>query len=321
MHALHPLSAVRLRNDGDIALLAGLITLYEAGGATDTAHVGDARIATLPVGEERLVSFALDQRTRIDRESRQSEQIAKGKIAGGLLELTILDRQTTVYRVRTAMREPRTVVVEQRRVAGWTIAEPDAKEVQLSPTHLRIVRTVPPSGETAFNVTLERPRSQEIALLSQNADQLLALSRRGASMRGSSRRSGAAPSSAAPSTSAKLRSPRSRPYARRSSTNRRRSATTSPACRRTAICTGATSPGSTSRRTSSTSSAPPPRPSAAASTPPPRRSAIMSSARASRLLKKSIGTSLLGWRRGRRDRWFLPARRLIGGGIAAPSCH
>ena len=42
------------------------------------AFVGDARLTTLPAGDDRLVSFALDQKARIDRTVENDRRLAKG---------------------------------------------------------------------------------------------------------------------------------------------------------------------------------------------------------------------------------------------------
>ena len=67
-HGRHPLAAVELENDGASGLPPGSLTLYEAGPAGAASYLGDARLANLPAGESRLVSYALDQKTTIDRE-------------------------------------------------------------------------------------------------------------------------------------------------------------------------------------------------------------------------------------------------------------
>ncbi|MGE0747048.1 MAG: hypothetical protein AB7K86_17455 [Rhodospirillales bacterium] len=179
VHTLHPLASVRLRNDGDTALPPGLITLYESNGATDTAFVGDARIGVVPAGEERIVGFALDQKTRIDREPGPREQVAKAKIAGGLLELTVTDRNTTVFRIKAPAREAREVVIEQPRMAGWSLADPDEKSVALTPSHYRIARKLPAGGTVTVPVTMSRPVVQQVSLIDTNADRLTAIARMG----------------------------------------------------------------------------------------------------------------------------------------------
>src|SRR5260370_6240756 len=58
--ARNPLAAIRLSNDGDSGLPPGIITLYERDKAGYAAYVGDARLSGFPVGETRLLAYALD---------------------------------------------------------------------------------------------------------------------------------------------------------------------------------------------------------------------------------------------------------------------
>ena len=65
----NPLAAIRLTNDGDSGLPAGLITLYERDKAGYVAYVGDARLSGFPVGETRLLAYALDEKIVIERDA------------------------------------------------------------------------------------------------------------------------------------------------------------------------------------------------------------------------------------------------------------
>src|SRR5690606_960551 len=94
-HPRHPLASVRLTNDAGTGLPPGVLTLYERDAATGiVSHVGDARLAPLPSGEERLLSFAVDQEVTVDREDRAAQRIARGRIVDGVLELTHTDSQS-----------------------------------------------------------------------------------------------------------------------------------------------------------------------------------------------------------------------------------
>ena len=70
----HPLSAIRITNDTGSSLPAGVLTLYDAAGAATFA--GDARLGGLPTGERRLLSFAQDLRTTVERDSTGETTLA-----------------------------------------------------------------------------------------------------------------------------------------------------------------------------------------------------------------------------------------------------
>jgi hypothetical protein len=172
-HERHPLATVRLVNDTETGLPPGVLTLYEVSPIEGIAYVGDAQLGTLPAGEERLVSFALDQKTRIDREAKGLQRIAKGKINHGLLELTLIDEQTTTYRVKAPAREKRAILIEQARQPGWTLARPPEDEVEITEDAYRILLAVEAGAEGTLEVTLEMPRLQSLQLISMSTEQFV----------------------------------------------------------------------------------------------------------------------------------------------------
>ncbi len=157
-HTSHPLASVRLKNDTGTGLPPGVLTLYEQGaGGAGNAYLGDARIATFPLGEERLVSFALDQKTRVDRESRAARRVTRATVERGVLRLRVVRSQTTTYRLKAPDREDRVVLIEVPRRTDWRLVEPSEEEVELTERHYRIERALAAGAEVAFEVTLERP--------------------------------------------------------------------------------------------------------------------------------------------------------------------
>ena len=178
-HALHPLAAVRLVNDGETGLPPGSLTLYETAENGATAYIGDARLSVLPAGDARLVSFALDQKVRIDRESKSEQRILKGRINKGILELTLVDEQTTLYRIKGPAREPRRVLIEQPVRAGWKIIAPGPEAVELTEGHYRIHKDLEAGSEATVEVTLQRTRLQTIQLVRMTDEQLVAYAKTG----------------------------------------------------------------------------------------------------------------------------------------------
>ena len=164
-HALHPLATVRLTNDGETGLPPGALTLYERAGAEGVAtYVGDAQMNVLPAGERRLVSFALDSKTKIDREVQSRQRISKGKINRGVFELTLLETQTTVYRIKAAAREDRLLLIEHPRRPGWTLVGAAEEDAELTPGLYRIRHRIKRGGEDRVEITLQRPRLKTIRL-------------------------------------------------------------------------------------------------------------------------------------------------------------
>ena len=179
-HPRHPLAAVTLVNDTKTGLPPGALTLYERAGAKGaTRYLGDAQMNGLPAGEERIVSYALDGKTRIDREVKRRQTIAKGKILHGVFELTYLEQQSTTYRVKAPAREDRRLLFEHPRRPGWTLAKPPEKETKLTDKHYRIRYRIKKGREAKFEVVLERPRLSKIVLNGLTTAQLVGYAKTG----------------------------------------------------------------------------------------------------------------------------------------------
>jgi uncharacterized protein DUF4139 len=171
--ARNPLAAIRLTNDGDSGLPPGIITLYERDKAGYVAYVGDARLSGFPVGESRLLAYALDEKITIERDAAQTDRIATGTIAQGALRLSRVIRQTMTYRVRGPAKEARQLIVVQRRLPGWMLVKPDAKTVELSEGNYRIPFQLPGGDQTqTFEVVQEQTQQQELHLVDGAADQI-----------------------------------------------------------------------------------------------------------------------------------------------------
>ena len=169
----NPLAAVRLTNDGESGLPAGIITLYERDKAGYVAYVGDARLSGFPVGETRLLAYALDEKITVERDAAQTDQLASGTIAQGALRFSRIVRQTMTYRVKGPAKEGRDLIVVQRRLPGWTLVKPDPANVELSDGNYRIPFRLPGGDQTqTFEVVQEQTQQQELRLVDSAADQI-----------------------------------------------------------------------------------------------------------------------------------------------------
>ncbi len=171
--ARNPLAAVRLTNDGETGLPPGILTIYERDKGGNVAYVGDARLSAFPVGETRLLAYALDEKIVIERDEARTERLATGTIVDGVLRYSRLIRQTVTYRVRGPAKEPRQLVIVQRRLNGWTLAKPDGKGVEISEGNYRLPFQLP-GGDQAqtIEVVQEQTQQQDMRLLDGPADQI-----------------------------------------------------------------------------------------------------------------------------------------------------
>ena len=165
-HTRHPLASVQIKNDAETGLPPGALTFYETSANGALTYVGDAQLNALPVGESRILSYALDNKTTIDRETSNRQSILKGKISNGLLEITRLSRTVTRYRIKLSAPEGRRLLIEQPRKAGWELTKPDVKTVSLTPRHYRIPHQMKPAATDTLDVILQRPHLRSYRLTS-----------------------------------------------------------------------------------------------------------------------------------------------------------
>jgi hypothetical protein len=92
----HPLAAVALSNNSETGLPPGVLTLYEQVAAGEVTYLGDARLAVFPLGEKRMLSYAVDAKVTVDRSSDEQHAIVKAAVAQGVMRLTRLARQRPI---------------------------------------------------------------------------------------------------------------------------------------------------------------------------------------------------------------------------------
>lgn len=169
-HQRHPLAAVLLKNESEAALPAGVLTLYQ-GGKAGASFLGDARLGPLPAGEERLLSFAVDTKTKIDREVRDTSTLLRGTVSRGVLRLMRSRRQITTYTVTAPAQEPRHLIVEHRRLPGWDLTEPSGT-VETTGANYRLPLKLQAGETRKLTVTLERQTGESLRILDLNDNQI-----------------------------------------------------------------------------------------------------------------------------------------------------
>ena len=171
-HARRPLAAVRLRNDGDATLPAGIVTTFESAGEGGANFVGDAQLPLLPKGTFKFVTLALDTKTDIRREDKGVERTTLGKSINGELTITTRSRRTISYEVTPPVEEDREVIVEEPRAAGWTPSA-DQQEIEETPTRFRFKIDAPKGKATKSTLVLERTDRRVVHLTSLAPEQIL----------------------------------------------------------------------------------------------------------------------------------------------------
>ncbi len=174
-HPRHPLASVRLANDGESGLPPGVLTLYERASTSGlVAFVGDARLDALPVGDDRMLSFAVDQRVTIDREIRDTRSTTEASIVDGVLMQTITEEQTTTYVIEGAAQDDRLILIEHPRRSGWELMTPGEDAVdEMTDGHYRLPVEVAAGENVRYEVVLQRPRLDRVVLSDLNLAQVL----------------------------------------------------------------------------------------------------------------------------------------------------
>ncbi|MFT3809241.1 MAG: hypothetical protein QM698_04935 [Micropepsaceae bacterium] len=172
VHNLHPLASIRLSNDTESGLPPGIVTLFDTTSGT-TVYVGDAVMGTLPQGEKRMLSFALDQKTKVDQTSNSESNLISAKIVKGVVELQSLTRQTYSYTVKAPANEDRAMVIETPRHYDMDLKSPEGATVELTQDAVRVPLAVK-AGETGkLDVVWERIDQQSLTLSTLDIDSVL----------------------------------------------------------------------------------------------------------------------------------------------------
>lgn len=173
-NAKHPLAAVEIKNDGESSLPPGVLTLYEESDLLKgTNFVGDAQMAALGKGEARVVPYALDQKTTIDRADKSTSTEGQVTASGGVIRTALKNVNETVYTVKAPAAEARTVVIEHPRIgADYKLVEPDPKGVEVTDTHYRFKLALKPGETKTLKVVLENQFWQSFGVSDLSAEQL-----------------------------------------------------------------------------------------------------------------------------------------------------
>ncbi len=175
-NAQHPLAAVEIKNDGESSLPPGVLTLYEESPLLKgTNFVGDAQLSTLGKGEKRIVSYALDNKTTIDRADKTTS--TEGQIAAerGVIRTSVKSHAETTYTIKAPAEEDRVVVIEHPRMgADYKVIEPDPKDVEVTDKYYRLKVAVKAGETKPVKIVLENQLWQSYSIGELTVEQLTA---------------------------------------------------------------------------------------------------------------------------------------------------
>jgi hypothetical protein len=163
VHAVNPLASIRLTNDTESGLPPGIVTLFDTTSGS-TIYIGDAVMGTLPQGEKRMLSFALDQKTKVDQTQNSESNLTSAKITKGIIELQSLTRQIYTYTVKAPSNEDRALVLETPRHYDMELKSPEPSTVELTQNSVRVPFSVTAGQTGKIDIVWERIDTQTLAL-------------------------------------------------------------------------------------------------------------------------------------------------------------
>jgi len=154
-NSLHPLASVRLTNESGAGLPAGVLTLYAPGDEANFA--GDARLGNLQDGDKRLLSFAQDLRTTVERRYDTTRHVTAVTASEGVLKITSMERATQKIKLTAPLKEPKTVLLEIAKTGDLAISvgAGDPSVGEETPTAWRIPVTLKPGELRTLTVNLD----------------------------------------------------------------------------------------------------------------------------------------------------------------------
>ena len=166
-----PLSSLRVKNNADTSLPAGVLTLYDASGAAIFA--GDARLGGLPAGETRLLSFAQDLRTTVERDESGKRTLAALTAADGVLHMTFRDREVFHATINAPSGEGRHVVVEFPKEPDTTfsVEGPPIPGIEETAAAWRVPVSIQPGEVRKLTAYRDHVVLNDLALISPDSNE------------------------------------------------------------------------------------------------------------------------------------------------------
>ena len=159
VHAEFPLNGLKLKNSTGLHLMGGPVTVFDGG-----VYAGDALIKDIPPGDERLLTYAMDQAVEVEAKPEGGPQeIVALKVSRGVLVVTTKQRMTTTYTANSVAKEPRALIIEHPIKPDWNLIEPAQPEERTQDVYRFRVKLAPGATEK-LTVIEEQPGTQQVAL-------------------------------------------------------------------------------------------------------------------------------------------------------------
>ena len=137
----------------------------------------NARLGGLPAGEHRLLSFAQDLRTTVERSSTGETTLASLSAADGVLHITTRQREVLRVTLSGPANEPRRVLVEIPKDGDRTLTLEGGAiaGTEETATSWRVPVTLNPGDVRKLTAYIDRLESEQTALLADDAQVVVRL--------------------------------------------------------------------------------------------------------------------------------------------------
>lgn len=160
--ATNPLLGARLTNTTGKLLPQGPLTVLDAG-----SYAGDAKIDDLPNGQNRLVSYGIDQAVLVHSDDQtENSSVVTAKIIKGVLEITHKQVFRQKYVADNKGKNAKTLLIEHPRRIGWTLV--DLKPIETTDRLYRFEETLPPQKTTTLQVEEQLVSAQGMAIMAMD---------------------------------------------------------------------------------------------------------------------------------------------------------
>ena len=169
VQARHPLLGLKFKNTSGNYLSQGPITVFEG-----STYAGDSRVLDMQPGEERLISYAIDQGTEVSFVIGSfTPRITKVKANKGVITTETLIREETVYDISNRSTTDRVLLLEHpnRKSQGFTFVG-DNKPAEEAADTFRFQVSVGSKKDLSYTVREERTLETQVSLTNNTDDQI-----------------------------------------------------------------------------------------------------------------------------------------------------
>lgn len=166
----NPLNAVLLKNKTALHLKAGPVTVFD-----DSIYAGDARMADVPPGDDRLLTYAVDLAIEGERVREvQQQHITKLRVKKGVLTASFVRRESSVFRFVSKSEKARIVLLEYPFQHDWRLVVPDTP-AERTRDNYRFRVEVPANGKAELRVATERTDATSYQIFNTDVDSIMVM--------------------------------------------------------------------------------------------------------------------------------------------------